>query len=77
MIGNTIFVNHNNHHIICKSHIFFKHIYSPFPYRIHGQSITYTQTGRISMTEPNLQNVAKNFVVTLDGSYIRYLTVLK
>lgn len=29
------------------------------------------------MTEPNLQNVAKNFVVTLDGSYIRYLTVLK
>ncbi|XP_011187693.2 DNA polymerase theta isoform X1 [Zeugodacus cucurbitae] len=36
--------------------------------RIHGQSITYTQTGRISMTEPNLQNVAKNFVVTLEGS---------
>ncbi|XP_011203461.2 DNA polymerase theta isoform X1 [Bactrocera dorsalis] len=36
--------------------------------RIHGQSITYTQTGRISMTEPNLQNVAKNFVVAVEGS---------
>ncbi|KAH8258272.1 hypothetical protein KR038_009069 [Drosophila bunnanda] len=33
--------------------------------RIHGQSITYTATGRISMTEPNLQNVAKDFVIKL------------
>nr|XP_044250030.1 DNA polymerase theta [Drosophila takahashii] len=31
--------------------------------RIHGQSITYTATGRISMTEPNLQNVAKDFAI--------------
>ncbi|CAD6992368.1 unnamed protein product [Ceratitis capitata] len=35
--------------------------------RIHGQSITYTQTGRISMTEPNLQNVAKDFVIDFGG----------
>ncbi|KAI8045547.1 hypothetical protein M5D96_001729 [Drosophila gunungcola] len=31
--------------------------------RIHGQSISYTATGRISMTEPNLQNVAKDFAL--------------
>jgi len=31
--------------------------------RIHGQSITFTATGRISMTEPNLQNVAKDFAI--------------
>lgn len=34
--------------------------------RVHGNSITNTATGRISMTEPNLQNVAKNFVVDVD-----------
>ncbi|TMW40965.1 hypothetical protein DOY81_013956, partial [Sarcophaga bullata] len=33
--------------------------------RIHGQSITFTSTGRISMTEPNLQNVAKDFNVSM------------
>ncbi|XP_075148990.1 DNA polymerase theta [Haematobia irritans] len=33
--------------------------------RIHGQSITFTSTGRISMTEPNLQNVAKDFDVEI------------
>lgn len=26
------------------------------------------------MTEPNLQNVAKNFVVAVEGSYMRHLT---
>ncbi|KAH8375953.1 hypothetical protein KR200_010753 [Drosophila serrata] len=38
--------------------------------RIHGQSITYTATGRISMTEPNLQNVAKDFVIKLGSDGI-------
>ncbi|XP_017037902.1 DNA polymerase theta isoform X1 [Drosophila kikkawai] len=38
--------------------------------RIHGQSITYTATGRISMTEPNLQNVAKDFVIKLGADGI-------
>ncbi|XP_037810645.1 DNA polymerase theta isoform X2 [Lucilia sericata] len=38
--------------------------------RIHGQSITFTSTGRISMTEPNLQNVAKDFDVELGSEKI-------
>ncbi|XP_034114797.2 DNA polymerase theta [Drosophila albomicans] len=38
--------------------------------RVHGQSITYTATGRISMTEPNLQNVAKDFVVEINKEKI-------
>lgn len=36
--------------------------------RIHGSSCSLTQTGRISMHEPNVQNVAKDFVVFL-GEY--------
>lgn len=31
--------------------------------RIHGNCITISQTGRVSMHEPNLQNVAKDFKV--------------
>lgn len=31
--------------------------------RIHGNSISFTSTGRISMQEPNLQNIAKDFSV--------------
>ncbi|RZC40268.1 DNA polymerase theta, partial [Asbolus verrucosus] len=31
--------------------------------RVHGRCIVHTVTGRISMHEPNLQNVAKNFEV--------------
>lgn len=38
--------------------------------RVHGQSITYTATGRISMSEPNLQNVAKDFEVELNNERI-------
>ncbi|XP_017084683.2 LOW QUALITY PROTEIN: DNA polymerase theta [Drosophila eugracilis] len=36
--------------------------------RIHGQSISYTATGRISMTEPNLQNVAKDFAIQVGSN---------
>ncbi|XP_039491520.1 DNA polymerase theta [Drosophila santomea] len=39
--------------------------------RIHGQSITYTATGRISMTEPNLQNVAKEFCIQVGSDALR------
>ncbi|XP_037904628.1 DNA polymerase theta [Hermetia illucens] len=35
--------------------------------RIHGSSITFTATGRISMHEPNLQCVAKDFTVDIEG----------
>uniref|UniRef100_A0A1A9W5U6 DNA polymerase theta n=1 Tax=Glossina brevipalpis TaxID=37001 RepID=A0A1A9W5U6_9MUSC len=38
--------------------------------RIRGQSITFTSTGRISMVEPNLQNVAKDFEVDLSNEKI-------
>lgn len=33
--------------------------------RIHSESISFTATGRISIHDPNLQNVAKNFEVNL------------
>lgn len=33
--------------------------------RVHANSWCLTQTGRISMHEPNVQNVAKDFVVTI------------
>uniref|UniRef100_B3P470 DNA polymerase theta n=1 Tax=Drosophila erecta TaxID=7220 RepID=B3P470_DROER len=38
--------------------------------RIHGQSITYTATGRISMAEPNLQNVAKEFCIQVGSDAV-------
>lgn len=31
--------------------------------RIHGNSMSFTSTGRIAMQEPNLQNIAKDFTV--------------
>ncbi|XP_034663462.1 DNA polymerase theta isoform X1 [Drosophila subobscura] len=38
--------------------------------RIHGHSITYTATGRISMSEPNLQNVAKDFDIRMGSEVV-------
>lgn len=35
--------------------------------RVHGSSFSLTQTGRISMFDPNLQNVTKDFVVEYQG----------
>lgn len=41
--------------------------------RIFATSFSFTQTGRISMHEPNLQNVTKNFFVELNGEFTREL----
>ncbi|XP_068152426.1 DNA polymerase theta [Drosophila tropicalis] len=38
--------------------------------RVYGQSLSYTATGRISMSEPNLQNVAKDFDINLDSEKV-------
>lgn len=35
--------------------------------RLFGTSFSLTQTGRISMQDPNLQNVTKDFVVNFNG----------
>lgn len=37
--------------------------------RIHGNSFSLTQTGRISMYEPNLQNVTKDFDINFKGEF--------
>lgn len=39
--------------------------------RVHGSSFSLTQTGRISMGEPNLQNVTKDFVVEYKGNFFK------
>lgn len=38
-------------------------------YRIHGECQLHTATGRVSMMEPNLQSVPKDFDITLPGKY--------
>lgn len=45
--------------------------------RIHGSSWSLTQTGRISMHEPNVQNVAKDFVVTISECHCLCITCLQ
>ncbi|XP_076643351.1 DNA polymerase theta [Halictus rubicundus] len=37
--------------------------------RIHGNCVTYTLTGRVSMHEPNLQNIPKDFN-SVDNSFV-------
>lgn len=44
--------------------------------RIHCSSFSLTQTGRISMYEPNLQNVTKEFVINFQGKPQRNLLIL-
>lgn len=49
--------------------------------RVHGNSFSFTATGRISMHEPNVQNVAKDFVVELGEWFLglkwwRYLLLV-
>lgn len=41
-------------------------------FRIYGTNISFTSTGRISMHEPNLQTVAKDFDMEFLGNF--YLT---
>lgn len=43
--------------------------------RIHGNSFSLTQTGRISMLDPNLQNVTKDFEVEVKGELWQTLSL--
>jgi DNA polymerase theta len=43
--------------------------------RIYGNSFCFTSTGRVSMHEPNLQNVAKDFTIELSGGVNKILII--
>lgn len=41
-------------------------------YRIFGESSFHTATGRVTMCEPNLQNIPKDFEIQLPGTELYY-----
>jgi len=43
--------------------------------RIHGQCQTHTATGRVTMSEPNIQNIPKDFEIQMPGRYSRTCSV--
>src|SRR6218665_3098255 len=44
-------------------------------FRIYGKSDFQTSTGRVTMHEPNLQNIPKDFKIAMPGIYFIYLFI--